>query len=346
MRFSAVIRMLFLFTTGFALMGCRYLVDEDLRDCGGECTVDCRLRLQTQMQTEVAAVLTLAEDQYVVASLKGWMDDLFADYADDVDLSFYDPAGEQRRLVHMRERMDGNSSVYTLYLPAREYLHNCVANIEDNDQVALVDDERCTSALLRQYSEREVAEGLMPTRGTLPADTVHSHNTGLFSARKHIQMQDQGNENISVNLYMVNAATALVLDRSVAGTAGQAQVFVSGFADGFAIADSTYRFSSQPVVRTIMLPVEGGTEYCYASAHFPSRDEGEGAIWRWEVQVPLPDGTVTRSVLDVKEPLPAGSLKILKAKVFENGVVSVTDPTVAVSVTLNWNQGSEHDVEM
>ena len=346
MRFSAVIRMLSLFTTGLVLMGCRYLVDEDLSDCGGECTINCRLRLQTKMRTELATVLSLAEDQYVAASLQTWLDDLFADYADDVDLSFYDPTGEQRRLVHMRERMDGNSSVYTLYLPAREYLNNCVANLEDNDQVALVEDEHCRSALLRQFSEREVAAGLMPTRGTMPADTVHSHTTGLFSARKHILMQARGDQNIEVNLYMVNSASALVLDRSTAGTAGQAQVFVSGFADGFAIADSTYRFSSQPVVRTMSLPVEGGTEYCYASAHFPSKDEGEGTIWQWDVQVPLPDGTVTRSVLAVKEPLQAGCLKILKAKVFDNGVVSVTDPTVAVSVTLNWNQGTEHDVEM
>ena len=346
MRFSAVFRMLFLFTTGFALMGCRYLVDEDRRDCGGDCTIDCRLRLQTKMQTELATVLSLAEDQYVASSLRTWLDGLFADYASDVDISFYEPSGERRRLVHMRERMDGNSSVYTLYLPAREYLNNCVANIEDNDQVALVEDEHCTGALLRQYSEREVAAGLMPTRGSIPADTVHSHNTGLFSARKHILMQEMEDRHISIHLYMVNAASALVLDRATAGTAGQAQVYVRGFADAFAIADSTYRFASQPVVRTLSLPVEGGTEYCYASAHFPSKDEGEGAIWRWDVQVPLPDGSVTRSVLEVKEPLQAGCLKILKAKVFDNGVVSVTDPTVAVSVTLNWNQGSEHDVEM
>ena len=45
-------------------------------------------------------------------------------------------------------------------------------------------------------------------------------------------------------------------------------------------------------------------------------------------------------------PLRAGQLKILKSVVHDSGVVSAEDPDVGVSVTLDWNPGMEHNLEL
>jgi hypothetical protein len=98
--------------------------------------------------------------------------------------------------------------------------------------------------------------------------------------------------------------------------------------------------------------------------HFPSRDyrpetksvhetvepflsePAPEPLWEWRLYVRTADGTVTESLLKVLTPLRAGQLKILKAKVFDTGIVTVDDPTVGVSVTLDWHQGSSHEIEL
>lgn len=324
------------------LTGCGW-VDEDLSDCGKKLDIDCEVLLQTNMQTELSTVLSEIEDQYVKARLQNWLGDILSEYASDVSLSFYDTQGANSRLAHMDVNMDGSQAVYTLTIPARDYLHTCVANVAENDQVALVDDDTYHGGRLQQFSEREVEEGLMPTKNLLQADSVHSHNTCVYAGRKWIQMRPGESQNIDVKLYPVSAASALVLDHSQAGPIGEVRVIAEGFATAFNVADSSFLFTAPVPVKATFLPSEEGTEDSYVAVHFPSKDDSQ---WQWTVDVPLSDGTVTRSVLKISESLPAGHLKVLKANIYDNGVVATSDPTVGVSVTLHWNEAETHDIEL
>ena len=60
--------------------------------------------------------------------------------------------------------------------------------------------------------------------------------------------------------------------------------------------------------------------------------------------MPVTDGTrqggsITETVMRIKQPLRAGQLKIIKGRVNENGVVVPDNPEVSTSVTLDWKEG-------
>ena len=340
-----------------AVSGC-CLVDEDLSNCveTESLTVDYQLRLVTNMHTELETVLSLDADIKLSTELTTYLGGVFTDHAHDVDLSFYDTHGDMPILEHMSETMDASQSSYTLYLPVREYMHTSVANIAENQQVTLEGTQFCHSSRLVQ---RISSEGL-----------ADPHETGLFTARKNMDVLSGVDQSFDVRLYMANAATALVLDPDADSGFNDIRVEVTGFASSFNIADSTYVFSGSSLadgkdasVRTQRLQAEEGGEQCYASVHFPSRDLPESkviieteepfisesadvALWGWAVYVTLSDGTVTRSFLGVKTPLKAGQLKIVRAKVHRGGEVTTEDPLVGVSVTLDWQSGSDHDIEL
>ena len=315
--------------------GCR-LVDEDLSDCGGEISINYQLRLIANMQTELETVLNEETDVYTAAALRDYLKYIFSDMARDIDLSFYTPEGEMPRKVHIREVIDANQAHYIVYLPEQEYVHTCVANMEGIGPVALRDTLFCKGSKLLLESGEEVP----------------SQETGVFTSRLNIKIRDDGDQTFYSYLYMANAATALVLDTSNAGNIGEISVATTGFADRFDIADSIYHYNTNYLVRPNRIPVEDGTQQCFVSVNFPSRDFvpetkawGDDFIWRWRVRVPLSDGTITETILGIKEPLFAGRLKIIKAKVYDNGVAYVTDPQVGVSVTLDWNDAGEHSIE-
>ena len=324
---------------GVALLtGCRYLVDEDLSDCGGEISINYQLRLIANMQTELETVLSEETDVITSAALQEYLKYIFSDMARDVDLSFYSPEGDMPRKVHIQETIDANQAHYIVYLPEQEYMHTCVANLVGNGPVQLKDTLLCRSARLA-LDVPQTAE-------------VHSQGTGLFTSRLPIKIKDEGDQTFYSYLYMANSATVLILDTGKAGDIGEIDVATSGFADHFDIADSTYYYNMNYIVKPeeVVLNQEG--RRCFVSVNLPSRDfapsskaYGDDFIWKWRVRVPLSDGTITETILGVSEPLKAGNLKIIKAKVYDTGVVSVTDPVVGVSVTIDWHTGGEHDLE-
>ena len=322
---------------GVALLtGCRYLVDEDLSDCGGEISINYQLRLIANMQVELETVLSEEADIPTADAPRNYLKYIFSDVARDVDLSFYSPEGEMPRKVHIREIIDASQAHYVVYLPEQEYMHTCVANMEGNGPVQMEDTLLCQSARLA------LAEG----------EEVSTQHTGIFTSRLPIKIRENDDNTFYSYLYMANSATALILDTDKAGEIGEIDVATSGFADSFDIADSTYHYSRNYIVRPEELALEQAGRRCFVSVNFPSRDFAPGSkafgddfIWSWRIRVPLPDGTVTETILGVSEPLKAGNLKIIKAKVYDTGVVSVTDPQVGVSVTLDWQDAGEHEVE-
>jgi len=344
---------LLLATGAAAFTGCS-LIDEDLSDCGEPLTVDYQLRLITNMRTELETVLSLDADLELSTALETHLEAVFTDYARDVDLSFYDTQGDMPLLEHMSETMDATQSSYTLYIPVRDYWHTSVANIAQTSQVSLEGADFCRTGRLVQHTVDGVAD---------------SHESGLFTARRRMDILSNGEQTIDVHLYMANAATALVLEPDEEAGFQDIRVEVTGFADSFYIADSTYTFAGaslldgkDPRIRTRKITLENSNEECYAAVHFPSRDlpdakvyieteepftsESAGEVlWGWIVYVTLADGTITRSSMGLWTPLRAGQLKIVRARVHKSGGVTTEDPLVGVSVTLDWQEGGNHEVE-
>jgi hypothetical protein len=195
------------------------------------------------------------------------------------------------------------------------------------------------------------------------------HESGLFTARRRMDVLADVDQSFDVHLFMANAATGLVLDKEVGAKFKDIRVEVTGFADGFNIADSTYTYAAESLsagkdirFRTRPVQAEDSETICYTSVHFPSRDlpetkvvieteepftteSADEALWEWIVYVTLEDGTVTLSTLSLRTPLRAGQFKIVRARVYEGGGVSTENPMVGVSVTLDWRPGTEHDIE-
>lgn len=331
------------------LSGC-VLIDEDLGDCGTEYKMDYELKLITNITTELTTQFGLATDINVTAALMPFLQPVFTDYAHDVYLSFYDLDGDMPLLKEMDHIMDDNQSSYTLYIPIRDYMHLAVANLEENNSVTMESRDFCKLYRLQQEQK----------------DTVESHTTGLFTARLPMHMKEGVNQHFDVSLYMANCASALVLD-TLGSHVREIRAFAAGFATAFDMADSTYHFQSDPIVRAKEVKVEpeedGNAPVCFSCVTFPSRMEAETkviiettdpfvgklsqkALWNYRVYCTLGDGSITESLLGVYQPLHPGQLKVITARVLDTGECVPNDPYVGASVALNWNDQMSHDIEL
>lgn len=328
------------------LSGCS-LVAEDMSDCETDYHINYELRLVTNMTTELQTQLSMSTDVEVASALETYLKDVFTDYAHDVDLSFYDVYGDSLRLHHENHIMNATQSSYSLYIPVREYMHVAVANISETPQLQLLEDEKCHTAILQQVVQ----------------DTIDTYKRGVFTARLPMAIQEGEDQQFDVKLYTTSCAHALVLD-TLGSHIKDMKVFASGFATGFSLADSTFRYSYTPVVRADKVPVGNtpGEPLCYAAVTFPSRnvpetkeiintdgfvtDVASESIWRYIIYTTLSDGTVTETILGVRIPVLPGQLKIIKCTVTDDGAVNPQAPWVGAMVTLDWSNGATWEVEV
>ena len=348
-----------LLLSAWLAVGCSTYIDDDLSDCPPDnpptpptptednYELNYELRLVTNITTEINTQLNTTTDASVANALRAHLQNIFTDYAHDVDLSFYDTENEQAVLYHEAPVMNASQKSYTIYLPVREYMHLAVANLKDNKVVELRGSERCpTSQLL-----------------TTPVgkDTIDSHATGLFTARQPISVLEGVDQTFHVKLYMANCASALVIDPR-GHSFKDLKVYTTGFASDFLVNDSVYTFSEfPPIVRTSKVET-GSDALCYCSVNLPSKteedmrtvietefdgDESDKTFWEFRCYLTKEDGTVTESILTVKEPLHAGQFKIIKAFIgSDSGDVRTNDQTVGVSVTLDWNDAGHHEIDL
>ena len=338
-----------------ALAGCS-MIDEDLSKCGEpqpqpqpepEYKIDYELQLITNISTEIETELSALTETDIANALRSHLQNIFTDFAHDVDLSFYDTQGDSIRLQHDEHIMDASQASYTLNLPKRQYMHLAAANLVENGQVGIASDEWCHRSLLQQVS----------------GDTIPSHTTGLFSARLPMNVLEGVDQQFRVRLFMVNCAAALVIDTNGLDSRG-IQVSGSGFASGFSICDSLYHFASvSPVVRASRIDPAKGSKIAFCTVSFPSREavatrtyiettegfkdkSGKEPLWELAVIVPNADGTLTRTVLSIREQLSAGELRIIKARLLDNGGLSPDTPDVGVNVALDWKPGNTYTPEI
>lgn len=339
------IKYLFLMLLAVAFTGCS-LVDEDMRDCETNYDIDYELRLVTNMTTELQTQLSMAADVQVATALQTYLKNVFTDYAHDVDLSFYDVFGDSLRLHHENHIMNANQSSYSLFIPVRKYMHVAVANIAEIPQLQLLNDEKCHTAILQQVVK----------------DTIETYKTGVFTARLPMDIKEGQDQQFDVKLYTTSCAHALVLD-TLGSHIKDMKVYCRGFATGFSLADSTFRYSYTPVVRADKVEVEeaSGQPMCYAAVTLPSKDVpdtkaiipdddtevvvADESLWQYVVYTTLSDGTVTETILGVKVPIHAGQLKILKGTVTDDGAVNPKAPWVGAIVTLDWNDRPGWEVD-
>ena len=262
MRLAILAKQLIIITSYSLLLTCLCscsTIDDDLSDCGFEVNYELKLttNIQTKVQTQIQTDLELLTNVDLTTSLTTYLGNIFHDYADDVDLSFYDVNGDSVRLEHDQHEMNGKEESYTLNIPRRHYQHLATANVLQEQGVEARNTELCHTARLVQ----------------LPLDTIPSHTTGLFSARYDMDIKDSINQTFNVHLYMANSATVLVID-TLGSHIRDMKVYATGFANGFQIADSTYIFDgASPIVRANPIDVADKQYACFSTVNFPSRDK-------------------------------------------------------------------------
>lgn len=336
------------------LAGCS-TIDENMDGCGEQALMDYELQLVTNVSTEVQTQLTAQTDVALAATVKGYLGEIFTDYAKDVNLGFYGVDGDSALMHNDQHIMNNSEHSYTLYIPRRKYMHLAVANIEGDPVVRLVGTENCHTAALRQV------EG----------DTIDSHMTGIFTARQLMEMIEGIDQTFNVKLYMANCSAMLVVDPQ-GHDISKMSVFATGFATAFYIADSVYEYKiPAPMIRTKRMDPDERGNVGFVSVNFPSREPstpqqaavpttrtiiettdpfiaqpGDETLWEFHIFLPQADGTVTKTVLGIKEPLRAGQFKIVKARIGENGRLEPEAPNVGVSVTLDWKSGGTYNPEL
>lgn len=331
-------------------------INEDLSDCppkdqAVEHQVEYELQLITNITTELETELSMQAEAEVQQKLRQYLSNIFTDYAHDIRLNFYNPEEPHQILEHFEETMNANQKVYVLTIPRRPYRHLGIANLRNNTRVNLEETDFANSLSIRQKK----------------ADAIGCHETGLFSARYDMDIAEEATEDqiFHVRLYMLNCAAALVLDNATGVEVKDVSATATGFYSDFQVNDSTY-LDNQPqtIVRADPIRLTSGNKMAFCTVNMPSGEtpmasrivieteepflatELQDALWQYRVYVTMPDGKVTESILGIRTPLRAGQLKIIKGRLTEDGSVEPYDATVGVSVTLNWNNGGEHEVEL
>lgn len=336
-----------LFTMASVLFTACSAIDDDLSDCQQNFqqnfSVHYQVRLKTTLTTQVETVLRSRFNEPEVATLlEDSLKNIFREFAHDVDLSFY--INEDRR-QYKHAIMDDNQAVYEMELPADDYRHLALANFMLEPTVDVSGGDKQKQHYIQQTGPRELNKG---------------HNAGLFTARANMNVLGNIDQTFNVTLYMVNSASILLI-RTDGVDYKDVKVTSSDFADGFYVDDSLFTYNNNRVVNDLRVttpPVEREVFYAItfpscdtpelAQTNYPdevSRADGstgatdEDRVWRKTVYVTLPDGKITRTVINVHQPLLAGQVSIIYCYMKPDGGIWSPNVEVGTSVTFDWKEG-------
>lgn len=321
-----------------AVIGGCSLIDDDLSVCGTDYQMHYEVRLETDIQMTIEEKLTLAIEQSMADTLRQWLSPIFSGQAHDLDMSFFSMDGTDVLKHHKNEVIDASQKSYTLYIPREDYMHLAVVNLAQNAYVSLEGTQHASTMRLTQRD----------------GDTLPSLPTAVYTARLPMLMSQDSTEKFDVRLYMVSSAVALVID-SLAVPVKQIDVLYSGGATGFAIKDSVYTYDHPSLIRATKL-----TDQCYTLVAMPSKDaetpngqsvmrsaKEEPSYWDLRCYATLMSGSVTETVLSIHKPLEAGTLEIIRINMNADGSMEpLNNNEVGATVKLDWNEGSEHEIEI
>ena len=320
--------------------GCR-LIDDDLSVCGEEYNLNYEMRLVTEIKLTIEEKLSAETDKPLAEALKKWCDPIFSGYANDLEMDFYSLDGRDELRHHFSEIVNGKQKTFTLTIPLEDYQHLAVVNVAGNNSMTLSGTQHAATMHLEEVE----------------SDTIESHATSVYSARLPLMLQNiKQDTKFDVHLYMVSCAVALAVSDSSKNTHPVlSKMLVTGTATGFNVNDSTYSYNRPRVVRA-----EKVIDRCYAALLLPSRDsleiaaapdraesmKADDSLWQIKAYTQLPDGKVTETVLSIKHPLKASTLEIIKVSLKDDGsLVPEQESEVSVSVTLDWKEGNQFDID-
>lgn len=319
-------------------VGCS-IIDDDLSVCGSEYDLLYEMKLVTNVQMAVDEKLSDITEQPIADSLKQWLAPMFSGQAHDLHMNFYADDAQGILKQQRYEIINASQKSYTLTIPRENYMHLAVANLDNNANMRMTDAQYAPSLCLTQQT----------------GDTLDSHTTAVYTARLPMHMQQEGDTTFDVHLYMVSCAVALVITKPLIGIP-PLRVFLNGVATGFHVKDSVYTYDHARLIRA-----ERIMDNCYTMVALPSRDSiaattelpkrmihsATPALWELKTYVTMPDGKVTETILSVNTPLKAGTLEIIKVQLNDDGSVTPIQTTqVGASVTLDWKEGTNHEVEI
>ena len=339
-------------TLCIGLQGCS-LIDDDLSVCGADFEMILQMELITNLDLELETVLSAETDIHTRTILHDYFSNIFTDHAHDIAIGFYNTENDE--LVYsIHDVIDANQSTYTFYLPKNDYHAIALANLGENGVVSLADS----------------ANSRMARLAILGGDTLPTQHTGVFAVSRDVSVIDTADQKIDLTLHMASSAVALVIDTGDVHVEG-IRALLCNTADGLYLRDSLYTFNRP---RTVIMDVvndstasaaaakhsaqnapsraqlEDPTEhFIFGCASFPSSDtsDGYGTYYQCKVYVTKEDGSITETVLSVRESLDAGELKVIKAQLQEDGEVKPIDTSeVGATVTLDWKDGGTHNIEL
>ena len=324
--------------------GCR--INEDLSVCD-RLDIAYRVQIVTTITTTIHSELnnTIAE-QRVGALLQEAFDSIFRDYAQDLDMLFYQKNGFLYQ--HEQTMMNATNRTFQLKVPADDYDHVAVANVENEPTLQLTDDtDPATFAIHQQQS-----------------NIVESHSTGIYTARKEI-LKDQPDEDgeYRVSLYLVNAAVAVVIDTQ-GFSVDSVDMWVQGMATDFAVMDSVYSFQQaeqQTHARRLVNDTELLCNYvvCMPSQIPSARATNRAGelvednrqmlsdevLWNVDLRIQMANGTVATTRLGMYRALLPGYLMVVKLHLNADGTVSLP-VTAGASVAIDWQSIQYPDVPL
>ena len=349
-----------------ALCGGCSLIDEELVNCPQDIVVDYHVRLVTNKTQELDAKVGTAKDRPLRMAIEDYLSGIFVDTAHDADLSFYVQPDDERTM-HAGEIWNASGKTYELKFLTGDYNNLVAANLSDNGVVQLAGDETSAGSYLKQKADK----------------AVESHSTGVFTARKAMQivLDRKAPQHFDVDLFMANDAGGLLLNVDACESLESVSCEIEGLADGFRLLDSTYTYDAHTLVKADLIDAQpyidqlsGGTPSMTAMATdgarwdlwtrtpvilcgvgFSSRNtsettmDGKPVYWVMHLYATLTDGTVTKSTIYVAEPLPAANLKLIKGWLLKDGSFTPeTDPELdtmlaGVDVQLDWTPGLQFD---
>lgn len=330
------------------ILGACSLIDDDLKACGDELVIEYQVQLHTELDMQLQTELSTDIEEPVRRTLKNWLDPIFSDVAKDVDFRFY--LSDTDSLRHrIQKEINGNHATYTIRLPQENYMHLAVANMAGDRQVQLSGEEYSATMAMHLPD----GEDIQPLR------------TGLYTARLPMIMNDTI-RHFDVHMYMVTAAVALVIDTAACKNLQDMDGYMLGAANSFYISDSVFEYDRPCVFLLERVPVDTQANHiapsvkqqksneplpiaCLGTVGFPTQNDTTG--WNLVVTATLIENRHTTTTLTIKDPLEAGTLRIIKCAMDENGALDPNPNTehyqeVGATVEFDWKPGDNHDVDI
>lgn len=311
-------------------------IDEDLSKCGVDYAIEYQLELSLTLETELNEQLTTPAEQELANEIRANLENVMTNRARIMDLSFFH--GTSGELTsHQQSRPNASQVSTTLYMKPGNY-HNIALAATDEEEVVSINNAASYNNIQLRHTD---------------ADTIDAHSSAIYMGYEYLE-QEARSRQFRVTLYMQNAVPVLVVNRNNSPAVPVAS-YTRRTASTLMCADSIFVHENPAVVRTERTEAAGLTAFhtvCFPSADTPATRadddpaEAAGSIWEMDLYTQLPDGKYVKNILYLKEPLQAGSMKVIKVKLDDEGRVTTDNPEVGVSVELDWKPGGDFDVEI